>query len=113
MSEKKNPEEVSLRPTYKLVDQEPPRVCHVVNFHRVGTDVLMTVGRLDIAELAAKIENLHARAAVPAGEMEVEVEVFARFAMSPDAFTRLASNAQQIFNAMVKTGQIPAPGEPQ
>jgi len=106
MTEDEAPEAVSLRPKYKVVDLEPPKVCHIINFHRVGTDVLMTVGRIDIAELATRIENLRAKGEVPPNEHEFEVEVFDRFAMSPDAFARLAANAQQIFDAMVKSGHL-------
>jgi len=108
MSKDQTPDAVSLRPKYKVVDQEPPDVCHVVNFHRVGTDVLMTIGRIDIAEVATGIENLRAKGEAPAGEQEFEVEVFERFAMSPDTFARLFSNAQMIIDAMVKSGHLKA-----
>lgn len=107
MTEGKSPQTaVALRPKYKMVDEEPPQVSHIVNFHRVGTDVLMTIGRIDIAELATRIETLRAKGELPKEEMDFEVEVFDRFAMSPDAFKRLVANAQQIFEAMIKSGHL-------
>jgi hypothetical protein len=104
--EKTSQTPVALRPKYKMVAEEPPKVSHIVNFHRVGTDVLMTVGRIDIAELATRFERLRAEKEAPPEELEFEVEVFDRFAMSPDAFARLVFNAQQIFEAMVKSGHL-------
>ena len=107
MTEDKTPEEVSLRAKYTLVDQEPPKLSHVVNFHRVGTDVVMSVGRIDVAELATKLTGRD-KEAVPPEEVELAVEVFSRFGMSPDAFARLFLNAQKVFDSMVKTGHIKA-----
>lgn len=55
MSEPKSPRKpVVMRPAYTdLVDpNEAPRAAHVVNFNRVGTDVLMAIGFVDIAKLA-------------------------------------------------------------
>ena len=106
MTEDKTPE-VSLRAKYTLVDQEPPKLSHVVNFHRVGTDVVMSVGRFDVAELATKLAGREKKDAPPE-EVELPVEVFSRFGMSPDAFARLFLNAQKVFDSMVKTGQIKA-----
>ena len=104
--EKKTPRAVPLRAKYRVVDQEPPAVVHVVNFHRLGTEVLMTMGRLDIMEVATRFQALQAEGKEPSEDTELEVEVFDRFAMSPDAFARLVANAKVIEEAMIKSGQL-------
>lgn len=92
-----------------LNPDEPPKVAHLSNFHRVGTDVVMSIGRLDIMTLTNEIEEKksgEARSGEMSVEVEAEVRVFEQIAMSPNAFARLVTNAQSILNAMVMSGEV-------
>ena len=101
---------VAVRPKYRVLDpDEAPKVAHLINFHRVGSDIVMSIGRLDIMALATEIEEKKFGEELSREEpieVEAEVRVFEQIAMSPNTFATLVTGAQNILNAMVESGEM-------
>ena len=108
MAEQKESEQFALRAKYRVLDpDEGPKVAHVINFHRVGPDLVMSIGRLDIMGLATEIEEKKfVRSKSEAIEVEAEVTVFEQIAMSPNTLSRLVRGGESILNAMAKSGEM-------
>lgn len=91
-----------------IVPEQPPRVLHWVGFSRVGGDVVMDVGFVEMHELVEDIRRRKTEQAEPAEgtNIELHVKIFDRFGMSADTFLRLKQNVDEIYNALLESGDI-------
>jgi len=71
----------------------------------------MDIGFHDMAKLVQRIKELEAREGSASDdgvlELEVDVTVFAQYAMGAQTFMGLRHNVEEIYRAMVKSGDIP------
>lgn len=90
------PQKVPMRVTRVVLNPaEPPRGAHWVGFSRVGGEVVMDVGFFDMPKLVNLLKEL-SKSSAPTAELEVEVSVFARYAMAADSFLRLRQSVNEI-----------------
>jgi hypothetical protein len=88
-----------------LRPDDPPVAIHHASFHRLGSEVVMDLGFHDMATLVPRIQELQ-KSPSKTGVLEIDVTIFAQYAMGAETFARLRENVEQIYNAMVKSGHI-------
>lgn len=79
---------------------------HWVGFSRVGPEIVMQVGFVEMEELVAEI----GRAAEEERTPDLHVKVFARFGLGPATFVQLKDNVDTIYEAMVESGHLESSG---
>ncbi|MBI4455090.1 MAG: hypothetical protein HY644_04240 [Acidobacteria bacterium] len=89
-----------------LVPDQPPKTAHWVGFSRVGGEVVMDVGFVEMHELVENIRRRKISQAVPNEEIELHVKVFEQFGMAADTFLRLKQNVDEIYETMTESGDI-------
>ena len=91
-----------------LKPDEPPQTVHWVGFSRVGSEVLMDVGFIEMPQLVEQLAKAKeaAQEDVAAETLEMHVNVFQRFGLGLDTFVKLKTNVDIIFEAMVESGHI-------
>ena len=86
---------------------EPPVGTHHIAFSRVAGEIVMDVGFFDMTELVKQINAVsQSKPEERAKEIEVTVNVVAQYAMAADAFLRLRANVEQIYQAMLESGDL-------
>ena len=95
-----------------LHPDEPPVAIHHASFHRIGSEVVMDLGFHDMVALVSRIQELQESPSSETGLIEIDVTIFAQYAMGAETFARLRQNVEEIYTAMVKSGHIPEAGTP-
>jgi hypothetical protein len=68
----------------------------------------MDLGFHDMATLVRRIQELQESSSPETGVLEIDVTIFAQYAMGAETFARLRQNVEVIYEAMVKSGHIAA-----
>lgn len=87
---------VAIKLVRRVLDQDkPPEPVHHFGLTRVGEEVLMEAGYLDLAELKAAIDSSKA-----GEEGAATVTVYRRLLFSREVLKQLAAAAEQILSAL-------------
>ena len=101
------PKEISVVSKRRVLrPDEPPVVIHHASFHRLGSEIVMDLGFHDMANVVRQIQELEKSPSREPALLEIDVTVFARYAMGAETFARLRENVEQIYGAMVKSEHI-------
>lgn len=89
-----------------LTSAAPIEAAHRFMWTRVGTEIELTVGYLDLAALKDVIDAAKLKA-TPDEVVEIPFYVTHRFSLSPDAAVHLAEVANEIVSNLKEIGMVP------
>lgn len=94
---------VKVKPIYPDVFQ--PIGVSFVGLARVGADVQMDLGQVNIKRVTERIEQMRAAGKMPA-ELQVEMAVAVSAYLTPSAFIHLYREVNRFYSEMKKSGHI-------
>src|SRR3990172_12241296 len=94
----------TIKPIYQQ-DSHPIWI-NYANFFRIADNFILDVGYPDLQKVA-ELKTKYPDGNIPEGEMQIEMKILSRFALSTTTFLELRHNIEEFYQRAVALGAIP------